>query len=149
MPSSVELSDFGAWDVLLPALGLALLMGLASFSRRRPRLGWFQRGRHLRVVESAALDTRNRLYLVRIGDRPLVLAAGESGVTVLLEEVALNDALTADDAGNPRETIPSEGASAPGRGSRGAGLAAMVGPLRRMPRAGAFEWCRRLRAPRG
>jgi flagellar protein FliO/FliZ len=64
---------------------LALILGLAWIARRRQALsgggGGLRARRRLAVLETAALDARTRLALVRCDEREYLLAVGPHGVT--------------------------------------------------------------------
>lgn len=82
-------------------------------------LGSLGGGKRIRVIERAHLDARRTLYLVQIGERVLVVGAGESGAPALLAELAATDlppveagASFADVLGRMRKLDPKPAAPA-------------------------------------
>lgn len=54
-------------------------------------LGGLGGGQRIKVLERAHLDARRTLYLVQIGDRTLLVGAGETGAPSLLAEIAAGE----------------------------------------------------------
>jgi flagellar biosynthetic protein FliO len=60
-------------------------------------------GERVRVLERVHLDPRRALYLVKVGEKVLLLGAGDNGAPALLTEV--------DPASLPKETASAKGGS--------------------------------------
>jgi hypothetical protein len=90
------------------ALALALFGGLSVASRRfLPRGGM---GTALVVVGWAGLSPRHTVYLLRVGDRVLIVGAGAQGPPALLGEVDDPDELGRLLARSPSRRDPDPGA---------------------------------------
>jgi flagellar biosynthetic protein FliO len=59
-------------------------------------LGGLGGGQRIKVLERAHLDARRTLYLVQIGDRTLLVGAGETGAPSLLAEISTEVVRKAD-----------------------------------------------------
>ena len=70
------------WYMLL--LCALIAAGLLLFRKVMPRLTPL-RGRDLQVLESAALGARNRVYLLRVGKRKLLVGGAKEGLVMLAD----------------------------------------------------------------
>lgn len=68
--------------ILSLALCLALGVGLAFLAKRTQRFRMSSTRRDLTVLESARLDTRTSLHVVRYGDQHLLVASAAGAVTI-------------------------------------------------------------------
>lgn len=95
-------------------------------------------GRRIRVLERVPLEPRRSLYLVAVGDRVLLLGAGDAGPPAVLAELDPGE-LPALEEGGPRPAWHAWGSALLASGRRGAGTAAsgLDGPQRPFGGGGA------------
>jgi flagellar biogenesis protein FliO len=101
------------------ALALALFGGISMASRRLlPRAG---SGGLLGVVGRASLSPKHTVYLLRVGERVLILGTGPQGSPTLLGELPGPDDLPrfAPRRQGPTDPAPPEPEPEPGRSVRG------------------------------
>ena len=93
MPYDAE--GLGSLSLTIAAIVVLLFAGLWAVRRARPGLGYWA-GRDCSVLRSLALGPRERLMVVRVGARHLVVGVGGGAVSLLCE---LDEPLTADSRG--------------------------------------------------
>lgn len=78
---------FSLLQSLLALLGVCVLAWVILRAGARRGFGVGPAGKTIRVLERVPLDARRALYVVRAGDRTLLLAASDAGGVQLLSEM--------------------------------------------------------------
>jgi len=74
-------------QTLLALVAVCILAWVVLKWASRRGLGLGAGGGRVRVLERIALDPRRSLYLVKVGDRVLLIGAGDGGAPAMLAEV--------------------------------------------------------------
>ncbi len=89
-----ELPGGYAIDLLRALLALAAVCLLAWVALRwasQLGLGRFRRGAHVEILERVPLDARRSLFVVKLGDRVLLIGTGDGSAPRLITELSEDD----------------------------------------------------------
>ncbi|MRI33948.1 flagellar biosynthetic protein FliO [Endozoicomonas sp. OPT23] len=88
--------------LLMLGLVIGLILALAWLTNKTGRIGNFgQSDRHIRLIETTSFGRHEKLSLVQVGDKQLLLGVTSQGIN-LISEVSVNTSTAAD-----RETLKS------------------------------------------
>jgi flagellar biosynthetic protein FliO len=128
-------------ETLLALAAVCILAWVVLKWGARRGLGRAARGR-VRVLERVPLDPKRSVYLVRVGDRMLLLGAGDGAAPTVLAELDPDEVFASDSQRTTPGSIGSEARPADGSdhdrsraAAQGSAFAEVLGRLRRPKRS--------------